>query len=397
MTTKIGIGYSNMTDSRAAGLQAASAALGDAGLEKADFAMVFCGGKHNTFEFMEGVNVKLAGVPKIGGSAIGIITGQELGYIGYEVGITVFSSDSMTFKVFAEGAINENEQAAGEALGKQIRAALSEEDHALLVFYDSCKQQNPPMMNFATMLFAGLEPYLPDNMDFAGGGLLPDMQLSSCYQFFNDQILTQHVVAVVIGGHCSMNTTIMHGCRPASSYLTITKTYGPVIQEIDNRPAVDVIDELLGKKVKWQDFALFVTLGLNKGEKWADFDEKNYANRLVLAVDDENKALVMFEPDLKAGDEVQLMRRSVDMDYIETGINELREKSQEKKPLFYFYINCAGRAKPFADGVFEDALEVQHALAGIPLMGFYSGVEVARVGGHLQPLDWTGVLCMFSE
>jgi hypothetical protein len=33
----------------------------------------------------------------------------------------------------------------------------------------------------------------------------------------------------------------------------------------------------------------------------------------------------------------------------------------------------------------------------IPLLGIYSGVEIARVGGDLQPLDWTGVLCIFSE
>ena len=42
--------------------------------------------------------------------------------------------------------------------------------------------------------------------------------------------------------------------------------------------------------------------------------------------------------------------------------------------------------------------EVQRAIgAHVPLLGFYSGVEIARVGGQLQALDWTGVLCLFSE
>ena len=255
------------------------------------------------------------------------------------------------------------------------------------------------MFNFATWLFEGLEAFLPKHITCAGGGLLADMQLNTTYQFFNNEVRTQNAVAVLIGGKCAMHTTIMHGCKPASSYLTITKTHGPVVAEIDNKPALEVIDNLLGNNhgIKWKDFSLFVTLGVNRGEKFADLSEEAYANRLVLAVDEASRSLIMFEPDLKAGDEVQLMRRSVDLHYIEKGIKNLTAMVKGSKPVFSFYINCAGRAKPYAGGEFEDAEEVQKALGSIPFMGFYSGVEVAQVKGKLQPLDWTGVLCMISE
>ena len=277
--------------------------------------------------------------------------------------------------------------------------AADDLDQALLVFYDSAKQQNPPMFNFATWLFEGLEAFLPKHITCAGGGLLADMQLNTTYQFFNNEVRTQNAVAVLIGGKCAMHTTIMHGCKPASSYLTITKTHGPVVAEIDNKPALEVIDNLLGNNhgIKWKDFSLFVTLGVNRGEKFADLSEEAYANRLVLAVDEASRSLIMFEPDLKAGDEVQLMRRSVDLHYIEKGIKNLTAIVKGSKPVFSFYINCAGRAKPYAGGEFEDAEEVQKALGSIPFMGFYSGVEVAQVKGKLQSLDWTGVLCMISE
>ena len=192
----------------------------------------------------------------------------------------------------------------------------------------------------------------------------------------------------------------MHGCMPASSYKTITRAEGPVIYEIDDRPAIDVIDEFFGSehKVPWNAFPLFVTLGLNKGDKYGDFKEENYANRVCLAIDAEKKALIMFEPDLKAGDEVQLMHRSVNLDYLHTGIASLKQKAAGKKPLLYFYINCGGRAKPFAGGELEDVTEVQKIIGNeTPFMGFYSGVEVAKLGNHLQALDWTGVLCLLTE
>jgi hypothetical protein len=399
MSTKIGVAHSNRTNSTAAAIEAATNALAKAGIKKADFALIFCSGKHNPYEFLEGVKSVMGDIPMIGGSSIGIITEDFIGYEGFEVGVTVFASETLSFKVFAQPDLNIDERKAGEALGKQIYEAKGDLDKALLVFYDSSKQQNPPMLNFATWLFEGLETYLPKHISCAGAGLLADMQLTATYQFYNDEVRTQNVVAVLISGKCTMQTTIMHGCKPASAYLTITKAEGPVIFEIDNRPALEVIDELLGNNhtLHWKDFSLFVTLGVNSGEKFGAFNEKEYANRLLLAVDIPSKSLIMFEPDLKTGDEVQLMRRSVDLDYIHSGIDDIKSKLDGEKPIFSFYIDCAGRAKPYAGGEFEDATEVQKGIGSIPFMGFYSGVEVAKVKGKLQPLDWTGVLCIISE
>ena len=400
MSTKIGVAKSNRTNSAAAGVEAASNALINGDLQSADFALIFCSGKHNPHEFLKGIQSVLGTTPVLGGSSIGIITKDFIGYEGYEVGVTVFSSDIISFKLFAQPNLNLDEKKAGELLGEQILNSATEKDNGLLVFYDSCKQQNPPRLNFATWLFEGLETKLPNHIICAGAGLLADMELSSTtYQFFKNKVLTQNVTAVLIGGKCSMNTTVVHGCKPASAYLTITKAEGPVIFEIDNRPALEVIDELLGNnhKLEWKDFSFFVTLGVNRGEKFGVFNESDYANRLLLAVDISTKSLIMFEPDLKTGDEVQLMQRSVDLDYMHAGINNMKLKLVGKKPIFSLYINCAGRAKPYAGGEFEDAEEVQKNIGNIPFMGFYCGVEVARVKDNLQALDWTGVLCTISE
>ncbi|MDR1920541.1 MAG: FIST C-terminal domain-containing protein, partial [Candidatus Adiutrix sp.] len=68
-----------------------------------------------------------------------------------------------------------------------------------------------------------------------------------------------------------------------------------------------------------------------------------------------------------------------------------------RKPVFAFYVNCAGRAAGYAGTDLEDALTVQRVVAGrAPLMGIYSGVEIAPVKGKSRGLDWTGVFCLFS-
>jgi small ligand-binding sensory domain FIST len=81
-----------------------------------------------------------------------------------------------------------------------------------------------------------------------------------------------------------------------------------------------------------------------------------------------------------------------------SGIEDIRQKINGSKPFFALYINCAGRARPYSGTDFEDAEEVQNLIGGsMSLMGFYSGVEIAKINGRMQPLDWTGVLCVLSE
>jgi hypothetical protein len=397
---RIGTGFSDKTNSFLAGEEAASKAIKQIKSLPLSLAIVFCNGKHDPHKFLAGVRSRTGNAPLIGGAALGVFTNDELSYEAYESVVTVFTGTQIQFKTFSQGGLDKDEYAAGAGIAEQVNQSGTANNKGLIVFYDTAKQANPPMLNFATPLFAAIEKGIDPAVCCVGAGLIGDLKLTSCFQFLDDKVLEQHVTALLISGDCMMYNTIMHGCKPASSYKTITKAMGPVIYEIDDRPAIDVIDELfgMGHKVPWSDFPLFVTLGLNKGDKYGEFNEADYANRLCLAIDADQKALIMFEPDLKAGDEIQLMHRSINLDYIRTGVDLLRKKAAGKEPLFYFYINCAGRAKPFAGGELEDAEEMQKVIGkDVPFMGFYSGVEIAKLGNHLQALDWTGVLCLLTE
>ncbi|MCK4699781.1 MAG: FIST C-terminal domain-containing protein, partial [Bacteroidales bacterium] len=129
-----------------------------------------------------------------------------------------------------------------------------------------------------------------------------------------------------------------------------------------------------------------------------EFKEDEYASRLCMAIDKERGGLVMFENDLTAGSEVQLMRRAIDVVYVGQRSEELLKRIGDRKPIFAVYINCAGRAKTYSGTEREDGEEVQRVIGSrMPLLGMYSGVEIAKVGDDMHALDWTGVLCLFSE
>jgi hypothetical protein len=219
-------------------------------------------------------------------------------------------------------------------------------------------------------------------------------------EWFDDRIEQGCAMALVLSGGVRLDTITMHGCKPASAYHIITKVDGPVVLEIDGKAAVDAIAEFLGPECdkSWEDYPLFVTLGLNKGDRFGPFREEDYANRLVMAVDRDRSGLIMFENDLQVGSEIQLMRRSIDFDYIGRRASELLERVGKRRPIFALYIDCAGRAAAYCGTEREEAEEVQRIIGPkMPLLGMYSGVEIAKVGKDIQMLDWTGVLCVFSE
>lgn len=57
-----------------------------------------------------------------------------------------------------------------------------------------------------------------------------------------------------------------------------------------------------------------------------------------------------------------------------------------------------GRAASYCGSDGEEGAEIQKVIGSrMPLLGMYTGVEIGSVAGRQQPLDWSGVLCVFSE
>lgn len=180
----------------------------------------------------------------------------------------------------------------------------------------------------------------------------------------------------------------------------MTKTDGVTILEIDGVRALDKVAELLGGSSgkPSEDDPLYVTFGINRGEKFGPFNEEEYQNRVVLAFDEERGGLLMFENDLKTGTEFQLMRRSFDFNAMEEKVNQLYERIGDREPVLALYVDCRARTSMLTGTDEEEAAEIQRTVGPrTPLLGMYSATEIAKLGGDVQPMHWTGVLCILSQ
>jgi len=398
--SRAAVGFSEKTTSREAGAEAARAAVAQLETERCDLVLLFGTSKHDPTLLRDGVrSVVGPSVPLFGGSAVGVITNEKLGYEGYQVGVAVIASDSLAYEMFIARGLPDNEYNVGRELGRQIRES-ARGGESLLLLYDIVKRgmtQEGLNLNMATPLLKGMSEVLGDWPRTAGGGTMGDMQWNPAYQWFGDSIEQQSAIALLLSGGARLDTVIVHGCKPSSPYYTITKAEKNNVLELDGRPTTEVVGELLGGNTDWKGYPLFITLGLNQGDKFGDYSEDDYAVRLCMGVDDKRGGLLMFGDDLQEGTEVQLMRRSIDFNYIGQRVDDLMKRVGDRTPLLALYVDCAGRAGAYSGTEREEAEEIQKVIGKkMPLLGWYVGCEIAKAGPGMQSHNWTGVLSILS-
>jgi len=393
-------GFSTLPDSTAAAKEAALAAMRGIGGGKPSWGLLFVAGKHNRERVIPAIREICGPIPIVGGSGVGTMTGTSFGYGGFEVSLMLFPAHAGARVIAC--SLKQGEVRAGKQLARTLNR-LNAAGATVLLFYDTLMASPPPRLYVAEKILEGVYSELEDRtITIIGGGLVADMQLAESFVFDGSRPAKHELVAVILPTSLESHTAIMHGCEPISAFMEVTRVDGPVVHELDHRPALDVILEAIGQEKTEENIrglSTVITLGERIGDRFADYDEAEYVNRLIVTGNPADGSVVIFEADFHVGSMVQIMSRSnpLMIDSARKGAGTLLKAVAGKRPLFGIYVNCTGRAASFCGADEEDVPLVQEAMKGIPLIGFYSGVEIAPFLGRSRPLDWTGVLTLFTE
>lgn len=404
----VGVGYTNQSDALLAGKQAVGLALAQGGIGHASLVLAFCTNRTNFDQFYEGIRSVVGSDAEIvGGGAIGVITLDQLSYKDTPAVVAAFDSRVLSAKTVMVTEVDENPTRAGAILRSQLD--LDAAVKAVLLFYESImvppSSGSPAIIVPSIDLLNGLVPPGVDTLPIFGAGLMGDYQFCRSKQFCGASVQARAATATVLTGNIEIYSTITHGCSLLDGiYRRITKIDGPILRELDGRPVVEVIDEIYGNQ-SWQQEqpVATLTIGIPLGERYRDFDEQEYVNRLIVGPLPDRSGVVLFESGPKLGDTIQFLYRDpVKMvNSARMNANALLNslESQRASPVFAMYLDCGGRAAAVSLTPTEEAAEVQLALKRrqIPLLGLYSGVELAPVRGRTRGLDWTGVLLIVAK
>jgi hypothetical protein len=396
------LGASRDTDSFLAGQKASRRITDKMGSnDSAGWVFAFCGGRHAPDAVLEGLRTQLGPIPVIGGAAVGTITNSRISYGGYECALALFPETTDKISILTTPGLDRSETRAGEQLGKQLRECATD-NATVILFYDSIQSCPPPVLNVASRLMDGVYSGLADKpLKVFGAGLLGDFHLSRSYVFDGHDPVKNMAVALILPPVWSSHVTIMHGFKPISAFMEITRIDGTVIYELDGRPAYEVLNEMTQPANERRDmnFTRMVALGKKLGNPFDPYKESAYINRQIVSTNPEDGSISLFEADFQAGVKIQIM--SIDHQLVLESV-----RNQTKKLLNgihngqgqgALYIDCAGRACAFCGDEVEEASILQEVIGeSMPLIGFYSGVELAPCIDRTRPLDWTGVLSVFT-
>lgn len=368
------------------------------GMSAPGWALAFAGGRHDQHTFLETLGEEL-GCPLWGGSAVGLVGNEDLGYGGFESALLAFGPGIPRPEVIRASLTPGGEAACGKELGEALARVAAPDQVVILlctlVHADGSLAVTTRVLDSLYEALDGTAPHI------IGGGLVKDFRLGGSFLYDGGRVLDDQVLALVLPPAFSARTRIMHACIPVSAFMRITAMDGPEIMALDERPALETIREMLSGPDGGADITLpfSVLLGSKMGERYSKYQETDYVNRLIIDVDAGRGSIRLFETDFGEGTDVQLMLRDnpTMLDSVEQGVTGLLETSEEAQPAVALYFNCAGRAGISCGSETEDAAVVQSLLGErMPLLGCYVGREIAPFLGRSRPLDWTGVLTLLS-
>lgn len=360
---------------------AARLAMENAGITQPDFVFLFATVGYRQEAVVQAVRQATGGAPLSGCSGEGVITRGVSHETNFGVVCCVVKSDEVRFTNAAAKGMGKDPVGMGQRVGEALRLSEAENVMTLITLADGLT------LNFDAML-RGLMKGCPSEhaIPVVGGTASDDWSFRATYQYCNDEVIQDGVVATLLQGECDIVTSSKHGCVPVGEELTITRTEGNRILEIDGRRALDVIDEYLTVEEQgrdWKKTNVYLAIGIRAPEFMKHYDD--YLIRFMPMRDDAGGS-VYVPTEMAVGTKFFMTRR--DQHKIEEGNQRLAEEIRSglngQKPRFLLQIECIGRGQVIFNDAEKQKLlkQMQHNVAEAgPWFGVYTYGEFGPVGG----------------
>ncbi len=202
--------------------------------------------------------------------------------------------------------------------------------------------------------------------------------------FLNNRVYRSGVVGVALSGDLKVDTIVAQGCRPVGWPLRVTRCDRNFLFELDGKPAVQALYEVLeamsDKEQKLAQHALM--LGVVMDEFKDHFDAGDFLIRNILGLEPNTGALLVGES-LRNERTIQFHVRDAD-----TSAEDLRAllkqycDSQSDPVAGALLFSCLGRGHTLYGIRNHDSHCFREYLGGsVPLSGFFCSGEIGPVGG----------------
>lgn len=388
-----GVGLSTQRNTARAAVEAAQTALTRSGSDTADLALVFATTEHgpNYGLLLRTIKDVAHATHVVGCSAGGVLTTD--GEVERAPGVAVLTVRADTFA--ASRFFVPQLRGRGYETGKEVAARIQPHlgaDNLLVVF--------PDTYNFnAAAFFRGLSEAAP-GVPVVGGGASEDGTLGETFQLCGDTVSNDAVCGVLLSGQFHHTIGIAQACQPISPVHTVTKSHKNLILELDGRPAFAVFAEVVRQPLldDLRRAAAFVFVGLPVDAERQRIARGEYVVRNIVGFDP-NQGIVAIADEIRQGQKMVFTLRdgSGSRDDLQVTLEAQAQAWEGQAPGFGLYFDCVGRGSGLYGFPDLDTSYIKQYLGDVPVIGFFTGCEIAPIQRQPSLHQYSGVLVLVGE
>ena len=243
MSTSIRIGFSQDPDPQNAVLQACVQVKNQLNRADTDLIIVFASPQYIVPETPSVIARTLKPRHLVGSATGGIILSH--GVTNRGIAVVGINSNDIHFGVSAIKDIDTQDmhKTGFDLAWKAAQDLNSSHREVFITFSQGIEKNSSPFIR-------GIREVLGGGFPVLGAISSDDFKYKNLSQFFQDQILHNSVVGLLLGGTSHLALACKHSFKPLGKPRTVTKVDGCTLHTIDNKPAIEIYKHFLGPKAE---------------------------------------------------------------------------------------------------------------------------------------------------
>jgi hypothetical protein len=365
----VGAGSSRQTDSRRAGVEAASAAVRGTDTK---LLVVFASQAHDLAALLAGIRDVCPQAPLIGCSTAGEIAADGPGDSG--VVVTALGGVGFSVATAAAGNAAADLRQAGATIGEAVERVEPHAHQVLLLLTDGLAGDQQEVVRGAYGVVGAAVPLV-------GGCAGDDLRMARTQQLYGDAVLEDSVVGAAIASDAPIGIGVQHGWRRVGDPMLVTSSSGNRVLTLDDQPALDVYLQRLDAPAEartdpaaFTRFAMTHPLGLSRrsGEEVRFVAEAGFADRSIGCIAEVPQGGLAW---MMEGDADSVLAAT------DAACTDALDALDGNPPIGLIAFDCIARRGVLGDGVQDEVSRIGVHAGGAPVSGFYTYGEIARTHG----------------
>jgi hypothetical protein len=309
---------------------------------------------------------------------IGCTTDGEIssvhGFCEDSVSLILFGSDGVTIRAgLGRSASADSEAACRQAIAR----ARADDDGVTMKF---CIALPESMTTSGQQIVETLQRELGDEVAIFGAGAADQWRMKGTRQFFGNEVVSDSVPVLLFSGAMNCSFAAASGWRPVGEPGLVTRSSGPVVEEIDGRPAIEFFRRRLGEAVTPTPETPLAVLDGSGGVQYL---------RAPSGFADEKAGSTAYTGDVPQGSMVQIAiaNRDAILEGCRSAVQDaFAAYPHGKAPEAALIFSCAARKLLLGTRTSEEFAIVRQVLGeGLPVCGFYGYGEIGPLAGGPSP------------